>query len=295
MSSISYVPKRAPRYERRLLRGIDTHLTWWGAGNEPPIVCLHGWVDTGATFQFLVDALGRERTIVAPDWRGFGRSQWQETPYWFPDYLADLDTLLNMVSPSHPVTLIGHSMGGNVACLYAGIRPERVSHLINLEGLGSQNVPPELAPARYRQWLDELAQMPSFSIFDSIERFSDVLRRKNRRLTAERADFIAHCWSRTLPDGRYTVNADPAHKWLNPVGYRRADAEACWREVTARVLCVFGEDSAELASFKAGAVLDYYRAQFPTAQLEMLSDAGHMMHHEQPEKVAALIDAFLGN
>jgi pimeloyl-ACP methyl ester carboxylesterase len=290
---MTYIPKRSPRYERRVLRGIDTHLTWWGSKPQPAIVCLHGWVDTGDTFQFLIDALQGERTIVAPDWRGFGRSQWQQTAYWFPDYLADLDALLDAVSPSEPVALIGHSMGGNVACLYAGIRPERVSHLINLEGLGSKNVPPEAAPVRYRQWLDEVVQTPSFSVFDSLERFSEVLRRKNKRLTAERADFIANCWSRVLPDGRYTVNADPTHKWINPVGYRRADAEACWRQVTARVLCIFGEDSAELAAFNEGSVLDYYRTQFPTAQLEMLKEVGHMMHHEQPEIVAALIDTFL--
>ena len=292
---MSYVPKRTPRYERRLLRDMEMHLTWWGSGESAPVVLLHGWVDTGATFQFVVDALQGERVIVAPDWRGFGRSQWQQSPYWVPDYLADLDALLDAVSPSAPVTLIGHSMGGNVACLYAGVRPERVSRLINLEGLGSKNMEPESAPDRYRQWLNGLAEVPSFAIFESVERFAEVLRRKNRRLTAERAEYIAGCWSRALPDGRYTVNADPAHKWINPVLYRRAEAEACCRRVTAPVLCVFGEDSLERAAFGGAVVDEYFRSLFPQVQLQTLKDAGHMMHHEQPEAVAELIDTFISS
>lgn len=116
---------------------------------------LHGWMDAGAGFQFLVDALPTDWEVVAPDWRGFGKSEWASGTYYFPEYLADLDALLAHLSPAAPVWLVGHSMGGNVASLYAGIRPERVARLVSLEGLGLQPASPSAAPAHYRAWLAE--------------------------------------------------------------------------------------------------------------------------------------------
>ena len=89
------------------------------------LVLVHGWGDTGETYQFLVDRC-RRRTCVAIDMRGFGRTQRPDDGYWFPDYLADLDALLDVLAPDAPVDLVGHSMGGNIALLYAGVRPHRV-------------------------------------------------------------------------------------------------------------------------------------------------------------------------
>jgi pimeloyl-ACP methyl ester carboxylesterase len=98
---------------------------------------VHGWMDVGASYQFVVDALTTDRWVVAPDWRGFGLTpSGGADSFWFPDYLADLDALLDLLSPDAPVDLVGHSMGGNVAMMYAGIRPERIRTLVNLEGFG---------------------------------------------------------------------------------------------------------------------------------------------------------------
>ena len=97
------------------LRGRHLHLYAWGAEQPDPaatLFCLHGWGDLGASFQFVVDALPQDWCILAPDWRGFGRSAHNDGPYWFPDYLADLDALLEALSPSRPATLVGHSLGG---------------------------------------------------------------------------------------------------------------------------------------------------------------------------------------
>ncbi|MDH3533982.1 MAG: alpha/beta fold hydrolase, partial [Gammaproteobacteria bacterium] len=111
---------------RHHIRGVDYAVSEWGNPDAPLLVYLHGWADTGSTFQFVVDQLQESWRVVAPDWRGFGRSDCACTSYWFPDYLADLQALLDIYSPEHPVRLIGHSMGGNVASLYAGSMPERV-------------------------------------------------------------------------------------------------------------------------------------------------------------------------
>ena len=100
------------------------------------MLLLHGWMDTGASFQFVVDCMADDSSCVALDWRGFGRTDWEPNGYWFPNYLADLDALLDILSPNQPTHLVGHSMGGNVASLYAGVRPERVARLVNIEGSG---------------------------------------------------------------------------------------------------------------------------------------------------------------
>ena len=290
---MSYQPRRPARHATIDLRGLPHHLTRWGPDAGPPVVYLHGWLDTGETFQFVVDALEDDHPIVALDWRGFGRSAWAGAPYWFPDYLADLDALLAELSPEAPATLVGHSMGGNIASLYAGVRPERVARLVNLEGFGLPRTRPEQAPERYRRWLEELRAPPGFSTHDSVARFADVLLRKNRRLTPERAAFIAASWSRRLPDGRCTVSADPAHKLVNPVLYRREEAEAAWRLVRAPLLMVLGGRSEFAAHLGPDGTEAYFRAIFPSLRVATLPDAGHMMHHEEPAAVAALIEPFL--
>jgi pimeloyl-ACP methyl ester carboxylesterase len=290
---MSYQPRRPARHATIRLRGLPHHVTRWGPDVAEPLVFLHGWLDTSDTFQFVVDAFAQDHPIVALDWRGFGRSAWQNGPYWFPDYLADLDALLEEVSPGGPATLVGHSMGGNIACLYAGVRPERVARIVNLEGFGLSRTRPEQAPERYRRWLDELRAPPTFSSYDSFERFVALLARKNPRLTPERAAFIAASWSKRLPDGTCTVNADPAHKLVNPVLYRREETEAVWRCAVAPTLLVLGGRSEFRAHLGADGTDEYFRSIFTKLSIATLPEAGHMMHHEEPEAVAALIESFL--
>ena len=128
-----YQPRRTPNGVFHEVRGVNYHVYEWGRDDSSLVVLLHGWGDCGATFQYFVDYLGADRAIVAPDWRGFGKSGHSGPAYWFPDYIADLDALLSIYSPDRPVALVGHSMGGNVAALFAGIFPERVSHLVNVD------------------------------------------------------------------------------------------------------------------------------------------------------------------
>jgi pimeloyl-ACP methyl ester carboxylesterase len=290
---MSYRPRRHPRHSTLPLRGLAHHLTRWGSGDAAPLVFLHGWLDTSDTFQFVVDAFEGTPPIVALDWRGFGRSEWQHGPYWFPDYLADLDALLAAVSPDGPATLVGHSMGGNIACLYAGVRPERVARIVNLEGFGLSRTRPEQAPERYRRWLEELAKPPAFGTYDSFAAFVAMLARRNPRLTPERAEFIAASWSKPLPGGTCTVSADPAHKLVNPVLYRREEAEAIWRCAVAPTLLVLVGRSEFRAHLGADGTDAYFRSIFTNLSIEILPEAGHMMHHEEPEAVAALIESFL--
>src|SRR5688500_14643564 len=104
------------------VRGLRYHVRVWQAEGAPAMVLLHGWMDVSASFQFMVDALRADWQVYAPDWRGYGLTEWEKADsYWFPDYIADLDVLLEHLLPGQAVNLVGHSLGGNVATLYAGV------------------------------------------------------------------------------------------------------------------------------------------------------------------------------
>src|SRR5689334_20097331 len=93
------------------IRGLRYHVRTWGNENAPKLVMLHGWMDVSASFQFLVDALEKDWHVLAPDWRGYGLSEWPQDGYWFHDYIGDLDALVREISPDAPVDLVGHSLG----------------------------------------------------------------------------------------------------------------------------------------------------------------------------------------
>lgn len=193
---MSASPTKPATSEFHLVRNLRYHVRCWGDAAAPKLFLLHGWMDVSASFQFLVDCFSREWHVIAPDWRGFGLSEWARDGYWFPDYYADLDALLNIYQPDSPVKLVGHSMGGNVACTYAGVRPQRVDKLVSLEGFGAKRTSAGDAPARYARWLDQLAAPPTFRPYPSFEAVADRMRKNNPRLTAERAQYLATHWAR---------------------------------------------------------------------------------------------------
>lgn len=290
--SKTYLPRRTPEALELELRGLRHHVTRWTGSDAAPVFLLHGWMDTGDTFQFLVDEMPGRHTFVAPDWRGFGRSAWPADGYWFPDYYADLEVLLDHFAPDSRVTLVGHSMGANIATMYAGIRPERVRRVVSIEGFGLSRTQPEQAPGRYREWLEQVRQPPQLARFPSLESFAHLLARRNPRLTPERAAFIAAAWTERLPDGGVKVRSDPAHKRVNPVLYRREEAEACWRRIEAPLLYVVGQQSEFLARQGDDALPDTMARHISGLEPCWIPDASHMLHHERPAQLAHEIEAF---
>jgi pimeloyl-ACP methyl ester carboxylesterase len=295
------------------VRGLRYHLRVWHSGppsfgapppaapatqDAPPtLVLLHGWMDMSASFQFVVDALRQRWRVVAPDWRGFGLSEGSPgseravDSYAFADYLGDLDALLDHLSPAVPVRLVAHSMGGNVAMMYAGIRPERVAGLVNLEGFGLAETDPAQAVKRYRRWLDELRQPASLRPFASLEAVAARLMKTNPRLPLDKARFLAGHWARPWQDG-YALRADPAHKRINPIPYRVDEALSCWGAIEAPVLWVTSRERDSLHEFTKTA--QYRRRLAVIRRLEEVevADAGHMLHHDQPGTIAGLIEDF---
>jgi pimeloyl-ACP methyl ester carboxylesterase len=277
------------------LRGLRYHCRIWGETGQPKLFMLHGWMDVSASFQFLVDALRADWQVIAPDWRGYGLSSWGPADsYWFPDYMGDLDRLLAHFEPDRPAALIGHSMGGNIATMYAGVRPERVSHLVNLEGFGMSRSEPAKAPARYAKWLGQLAEKPGFRDYADFAELARRMRTSNPRLSEPRSVFLAQHWGRSNAAGRVELRSDPAHKLINPGAYQLEEAMACWRNVAAPALWIDGAESSTMERMRINAAdQEARKACFRRLRVHTLAEAGHMLHHDQPEKLAQLIEGFL--
>jgi pimeloyl-ACP methyl ester carboxylesterase len=286
------------RSEFIVVRGLRTHVRHWGRVGAPQLFMLHGWMDVSASFQFVVDCLAGDWHVIAPDWRGFGLSQ--RTPadtYWFPDYLADLDAILQHYSPEQAVNLLGHSMGGNIVSLYAGVRPQRVAQLINLEGFGLPATQPAQAPAQYASWLACLREPAALRSYPSLPAVAARLQKTNPRLLDARADFLAQHWAAQNQDGTWNILGDPAHKNPGPLLYQIEETLACWRAITAPVLWVEAIDTNMWQWMgpkpQARIEIDRRLACLVNVSSKMMADAGHMLHHDQPQALAQMIEQFL--
>ncbi|MDP1692633.1 MAG: alpha/beta hydrolase [Burkholderiaceae bacterium] len=302
-----YAPQRAATARQVPARGLSYHLETWGDASlatpdRPLLLLLHGWMDVGASFQFMVDAMaaqeGAARWIAAPDWRGFGRTSASGSDsYWFPDYLGDLDALIEALSPTQPIDLLGHSMGGNVVMGYAGVRPERVRKLVNLEGFGLPATQPAQAPRRLRQWLEELKAPAEFRLYASADAVAARLMQTNPRLAPNKAAWLATRWAAPRADGQWALLADGAHKRVNPALYQADESIATWAAIGAPLLWIEGAET-DMAKFwgqrYSHAEFEARLAHVAQVESEILADCGHRLHHDQPEALAARLLRFLG-
>ena len=297
-----YSIQKPSRSEFVPIRHLRYHVLQWGtpSPDKTPIVMVHGWMDVAASFQFVIDALKDNHWIIAPDWRGFGLT---ETPdvdhFFFPDYLADLDQLLDHYVGDRQVHLIGHSMGGHVATLFAGVRPERLQTLINLEGFGLPATRPAQAPTRLTQWMNELKALQRGEMdlkpYPSLEAVAQRLIKTNPRLGADKAHWLAQHWARANAQGEWRILGHAAHKVVNANLFKTDETQAIYERITAPTLCVVADsdsisqwwkDTFSLAEFKQRI------AAVPNLTHAVIEEAGHMLHHDQPEALAKCIESF---
>ena len=308
-----YQAKRLFRSEFVPIRKLQYHVQIWGesAPGKTPLVMVHGWMDVAASYQFVVDALSHDHYVIAPDWRGFGLTPGGAQQdvgdyrggvdhFWFPDYLADLDFLLDHYAPGVQVNLVGHSMGGNVAMLYAGSRPERIRRLINLEGFGMPATTPDEAPGRYAKWFDHLKELHrgelDLKAYASLEGVAQRLMKTNPRLGADKARWLAQHWARQDAQGRWCILGDPAHKVHNGQLYRVDEVLEIYKRIGMPVLAVEASDNSMEMWWKGKFTLAQFHKRLkavPQVEIAHITDAGHMLHHDQPEQLAALIDRFI--
>jgi pimeloyl-ACP methyl ester carboxylesterase len=279
------------------VHGISHQFYFWGTPQKPKLFLFHGWLDTGAGFDFLCEHLKKRFFCIAPDLRGYGRSGHTKNPlgYFFYEYMADLHAIFHRFSPKEKVRILGHSLGGAISSFYAGTFPERVGHFINVEGFGFRNPPPERGPERVRNWIETLHSQ-RFRMFPNLEAFVERLMQSNPRLPLERARFLAKYLTKKT-NGKFIMAADPKHKLPEPTLFSKPLFYAFWRQIQARCLLV----SAAQTNMKDWMGVDDFEKEieerlsaFPAGSRRVtIPECGHMVHHERPEELAKVVLKFL--
>jgi pimeloyl-ACP methyl ester carboxylesterase len=265
----------------------------WDGGSRTTVLCLHGFLDLSWGFAPLAPALARAGFhVLAPDLRGHGLSDrvGKGGYYHFMDYLFDVTDLVDRLARERLV-LVGHSMGGMIASLWAGTFPARVERLAILEGLAVGEPPLDELPRRTAEWVASVrrARERSPRVHASIEDAAARLREHDPRCPPDVALLLAEKGTRPVPGG-FVFLHDPVHLTRGPYPFRIDQARRYWESIRCPVLIVDAEHS-EIAPRDA----EQRRASFRTAEHAVIPGAGHMMIRHRPAELAARLLAFLGS
>jgi pimeloyl-ACP methyl ester carboxylesterase len=205
-----------------------------------PIVCLHGWLDNGGAFIPVAD--GHPGRWLALDQRGFGQSDHlgPGAYYHFADLLTDLDGLVRKLGGR--VHLVGHSMGGTVASMYAAVRPENVDRLVVIEGLGAIEWGEPSLVKRIRVHLDALRRPPRPVHLKSKEEAVQRLLKRHSGLSQNHAELLVETGTSTTERGlRWSF--DPLHMVQGPYPFREQWYLEFLKAIEAPTLVLWGEES----------------------------------------------------
>ena len=290
------MPRVSSRMEEVVVRGIRYAVRRWGGEGARPIVLLHGTQDSSATFQFMVEHLQGDWCVIAPDWRGHGRSQWVSQGYWFHEFVADLDALLDALLPGAALPLVGHSLGGNIAGVYAGLLPHRVTHLVSLDGFGPLT---NRVPVDVRTILTRLLSIPKSArghrSYASVEAVADRLMKGNKRLSREQALFLADHATADDGQGGRTWRFDPTHQMALPSLHSMQEWGAAWSGINAPTLWIASEDDRPFAATAVPGEMERRAALMPRLTRLRASGTGHNLHHDAPALMAHLVERFIAD
>ncbi|MSP54433.1 MAG: alpha/beta hydrolase [Myxococcales bacterium] len=278
------------------------------AGSEPTVsVFLHGYLEQAGSWEGVAQALPGLR--IALDQRGHGRSDHNPpgASYLFADYVADVDALLDAVSPDRAVRLVGHSMGGTIATLYAGARPARVASVVCLDGLGladgvtgSAIVDSDPVSERMVRFLDgSRTSVPQHRPMPDLLAAAARLQATHPRIGPDWARRLAERGTSPAPpasgspsspgsrDESVVWSFDPVHRVRSPIPYRHAHHIPLLRRVHCPVLSLHPQwpvfDTADVALLER---------EIPDVRVETIPNTSHMMPLEEPASITARILAF---
>jgi pimeloyl-ACP methyl ester carboxylesterase len=267
----------------------------WGNADAPPLLLVHGGRDHARSWDWVAEELRHDWHIIAPDLRGHGDSAWSpDGNYEMSAFVYDLAELVHQLNLA-PVTMIAHSMGGNIATRYAGIYPENVRKLVNIEGLGlSPKMQAERDAVgiqkRFRQWIEDKRNAAGRTPkrYPNIEASYDRMKAENSYLTDEQARHLTvHGISRN-EDGTWSWKFDNYLNIWAIFDMPREELLNIWQSITCPMLLLYGEKSWASNPEKDGRI-----EHFPTAKVIEYENAGHWLHHDQFDRFMADVKAFL--
>jgi pimeloyl-ACP methyl ester carboxylesterase len=274
---------------------LRLHYCDWGNSDAPPLLLLHGGRDHARSWDWVARELKDDWHIIAPDWRGHGDSAWApDGDYNTHAYVYDLAQLVHQLKLA-PVTIVAHSMGGNIALRYAGLYPETVKTLVAIEGLGPS--PRMLAERqktdfaeRERQWIEAkraaAARQPKR--YPTLEDAFARMTSENSFLSEEQARHLTIHGTHRNEDGSYSWKFD---NYLHlPWAHDTAPEQVAelWRRVTCPTLLMYGAKSWASNPLDDGRI-----THFTNARVITFEDAGHWLHHDQFDRFMAELRGFL--
>ncbi len=277
------------------VRGLPLHYLEWGEPVAEPLILVHGFLDQARSWQPFVTAITQRLNglwIVAPDCRGHGDSGWIGAGgyYHFPDYVLDLDYLVRHLTVER-FALVGHSMGGTIAFLYAGTFRDRVTRLVLIEGIGPVGASFSDAPRQMEKWIAEVHQRGRSHLreYPSIEAGALQLEKTNPRLSRGLALNLARWGMRPTSRSTWVWKFDPLHRTTSPQPFYPAQAIEFMRRIECPVLLVDGK----LSHQSARADKQLRTAAITNRTAIQIENAGHMVHHDNPQELAAAVARFM--
>lgn len=285
-----------PTSRRFVSQRLKLHYADWGNAGAPPLILLHGGRDHCRSLDWIARALQRDYHVIAPDLRGHGDSDWSpDGDYSMGALVYDFAQLVHQLNAA-PVTIIAHSLGGNVAIRYAGLYPANVSRLVAIEGLGlspKMQAERDRIPMaeRMRKWIEDKraasARAPRRyqTLDDALARMKD----ENKFLSDEQARHLTEHGLTSNEDGTYSWKFDNyVHVWP-PFDLPQADKEALWAAIECPTLLVYGADS-----WASNPEQDGRARHFRNARVVSIPGAGHWVHHDRFEAFMREARGFLG-
>jgi pimeloyl-ACP methyl ester carboxylesterase len=267
----------------------------WGNPSKPPVVLVHGGRDHCRNWDWVAQRLAVDFHVIAPDLRGHGDSAWvNDGHYSMSGYVYDLAQLIHSRNLA-PVTLIGHSLGGNIVLRYAGAYPDNVRHVVAIEGLGpSPKMMAEMeavtGPDRLVKWIEgnrvQAARSPRRYL--NLEAAYARMQEENKHLTPEQALHLTRHGVNQNEDGTYSWKFDPYLRQFPIEGLSRREIEQLWANINKPALLISGKESWASNPQRDGRI-----AHFQNARVAEIEGAGHWVHHDRLDEFMALVDPFI--
>jgi pimeloyl-ACP methyl ester carboxylesterase len=286
---------QSPTSHTYISQRLRLHYFDWGNAEAPPLVLVHGGRDHARNWDWVAERLQGDWHVIAPDLRGHGDSQWSlDGGYNMAGYIYDLAQLIHQRALA-PVTLIGHSLGGNIATRYAGIFPENVKRLVCIEGLGlspkamAERLAKPMAE-RLRTWVEAqrglAGRLPRR--YPTIEAAVARMQEANSHLTVQQARHLTRYGVDQNEDGTYSWKFDPYLHVFPPIDVPVAEIEALWARIACPTLLVYGRES-----WASNPAEDGRARHFKNARVLLVEKAGHWVQHDQTDFFVDAVREFL--